>query len=67
MKQAMMILGFSLFTLAGCGATAEKNAADAATNQPQSVQVEKQEAQTTKTCHAEHRTGSRMAKRTCKS
>lgn len=67
MKQAMLILSFSLFTLAGCGSTATNQPAEAGSNQAQAVQTEKQGATTVKTCHEQQRTGSRMAKRTCKS
>lgn len=67
MKQAMIFLGFSLFTLAGCGATAPDTAATAATNQPVEVtKISKNTDDSAVVCRSEKKTGRHMAQRVCR-
>ncbi len=67
MKQAMIVLGFSLLTLAGCGSTASNNASTAAVNK--SVEVKKITKDTDESavvCRSEKKTGRHMTTRVCR-
>lgn len=67
MKQAMMVLGFSLLTLAGCGSTASNNTSAAVANKQVEVKkITKDTDESAVVCRSEKKTGRHMATRVCR-
>lgn len=67
MKQAMMVLGFSLLTLAGCGSTASNNNSAAVANKQVEVKkITKDTDGSAVVCRSEKKTGRHMATRVCR-
>ncbi|WP_333796690.1 hypothetical protein [Rheinheimera sp.] len=67
MKQAMIVLGFSLFTLAGCGSTASNSTSAAQANKPVEVKkITKDTDDSALVCRSEKKTGRHMATRVCR-
>lgn len=67
MKQTMMVLGFSLFTLVGCSSTASNNPAATVANAPAEVKkITKDTDENSVVCRVEKKTGRHMATRVCR-
>jgi len=67
MKQAMMVLGFSLLTLTGCSSTASNNTSAAVANKPVEVtKITKDTDESAVVCRVEKKTGRHLATRVCR-